>query len=145
MARIYIERLDLPDDVREVFDALWDRADAEPQSAAECSPPLDVIETDAGIEVLVDLPGVPRAGVQVMLARNVLLVAGHKLPPTCDHAEAGFHLAERAFGRFARAVRLEGAFDGAAVTATMSAGELRVSLPRLEDRRGREIRIPVRG
>lgn len=145
MARIYIERLELPEDARLLLDALWDRDDFTSKTAAECSPPVDVLQTERGIDVLVDLPGVPQAAVQVVLSKGVLLIAGHKLPPTCDHAEAAFHLAERAFGRFARAIRLDGAFDGANATATLSAGELRVAIPRIEDRRGREIRIPVRG
>ena len=42
-----------------------------------------------------------------------------------------------------RAVRLTGAFDAGKATATLSAGELRVILPRIEERRGRDIRIPV--
>jgi HSP20 family protein len=149
MARIYIERQDLPDDVRRLFDTIWDGAGEDyprPAAAVECSPSLDVLETDHGIEVLVDLPGVTAASVQVILAKNVLLVAGHKLPPACDHHdEAAFHLAERAFGRFARIVRLDGAYEGAKAVATLTAGELRVAIPRIDDRRGREIRIPVRG
>jgi HSP20 family protein len=144
MARVYIERQELPEDIRRLFDALWADGELTRQTAAEYFPPVDVIETEGGIEVLVDLPGVPSAAVQVVLARNVVLIAGHKLPPTCDHDEAAFHLAERAFGRFARAVRLDGAFDGAKATATLNDGELRVAIPQIDDRRGREIRIPVR-
>jgi HSP20 family molecular chaperone IbpA len=53
-------------------------------------------------------------------------------------------VAERVFGRFGRAVRLTGAFDVGRAEATLRAGELRVSLPRIEERRGREHRIPVR-
>ena len=145
MARVFIERQDLPEDVRRLFDSIWDEVDPSQQSfRAECSPPIDVVETDAGIEILVDLPGVARSTVQIVFARNVVLVAGHKVPRACDHDEAAFHLAERCFGRFARAVRLDGAFEGAKAAATLSAGELRVAIPRIEDRRGREIRIPVR-
>jgi HSP20 family protein len=104
-----------------------------------------VIETDEEVEVIVDLPAVSASAVQIVFARNVLLVAGQKAPPACDHhRDAAFHLAERGFGRFARAVRLDGAFDAGRAAATLAAGELRVTLPRLEDRRGREIRIPIR-
>ena len=42
-----------------------------------------------------------------------------------------------------RAIRLTGAFDAGKATATLSAGELRVMLPRIEERRGGDIRIPV--
>jgi HSP20 family protein len=142
MARIYIERQELPEDVRRLFDALWD--DGDIPTPAECSPPVDVVETETGIEILVDLPGVATTAVQVVFTRNVVLIAGHKVPAACHHEEAAFHLAERGFGRFARAVRLDGAFDASRATAILRAGELRVAIPQIDDRRGREIRIPVR-
>jgi HSP20 family protein len=114
-----------------------------PSTAAECTPPLDVLDTPAGLEVFIDLPGVPAAGLHVAVTGNVLLIAGEKLPPSAED-KAGFHLAERGFGRFARTIRLEGAYDIAHASASLVAGELRITLPRLEERRGREIRIPVR-
>jgi HSP20 family molecular chaperone IbpA len=66
------------------------------------------------------------------------------LPGATTIADAAFHLAERGFGRFARAVRLAGAFDAGRARATLNAGELRVVLPRIDERRGSEIRIPIR-
>jgi HSP20 family protein len=145
MTRIYLERQDLPADLQRLFDVLASGDTPRQGAAAECSPPMDVIETDEAVEVIVDLPAVPASAVQIVFARNVLLVAGQKAPPACDHhRDAAFHLAERGFGRFARAVRLDGAFDAGRAAATLAAGELRVTLPRLADRRGREIRIPIR-
>ena len=118
--------------------------DAEMARAAECTPPLDVVETGAGIEILIDVPGVPASAIEIVFADNVLLVAGEKLPALCEHADAGFHMAERAFGRFARAIRVEGAYDAGRAAASLSQGELRIVLPRIEERRGARIRIPVR-
>ncbi len=113
--------------------------------AAECTAPLDVIETADGIEVLMDLAGVEAGAVKVVVDGNTLVVMGHKKPTGCEHPrEAAFHVAERTFGRFARGVRLAGAFDIARAEATFRAGELRVTLPRIEERRGRERQIPVR-
>lgn len=118
----------------------WDR-----DPAAECSPALDIIETAAGLEILVDLPGVPASGVEVSVEAGTLIIAGQKQLPSCEHDKAGFHLAERAFGRFERAVEIDGAYDAANASATLSHGELRIVLPRVDERRGRRIRIPVRG
>ncbi len=56
---------------------------------------------------------------------------------------ARFHLAERSYGRFARAVRIGGAFDASRATAHASAGQLRVILPRIEERRGQVVVIAV--
>jgi HSP20 family protein len=145
VARIYFERRDLPEDLQRLFDMILEGPSSDrPVSAAECSPPLDVIETETGLEIVVDMPGIAPEAVQIVCARDVLMIAGEKVPAACEHREAAFHLAERAFGRFARAVRLEGAFDPGRASASLIAGELRVTIPRIEDRRGKEIRIPVR-
>jgi HSP20 family protein len=117
-----------------------DDADA---SAAECAPPMDVIETADGVEIVMDVPAVQLNEIRLVFSQNTLIVAGHKRPGPCAHQDAAFHLAERGFGRFARAVRLTGAFDGGRALATLSHGELRIVLPRLEERRGRDITIPI--
>lgn len=128
--------------IRRVFDEL-DRFDTAP--AGECVPPLDLYELDDAILVVIDLPGVPADAVQALFKEGVLVVAGEKPAPTCAAAKdaARFHLAERGFGRFARAVRLTVPIDATRADATLTAGVLRVRIPRLDDRRGAPVRIPV--
>jgi HSP20 family protein len=117
----------------------------DPSVAAtgECAPPMDVLETTAGIEVVMDVPGVNAESLRVMFTQGTLVVAGRKLPGVCAHQEAAFHLAERSFGRFTRAVRLAGAFDAGRAAATLAGGELRIVLPRIDERRGRDIHIRI--
>jgi HSP20 family protein len=146
VARIFLERRDLitvDDDLRRVFDQLQEGADLAAPSV-ECTPPLDVVETAAGIEVVMDLPGVTPEDVTILFVRNTLVITGRKLPGTCEQRGAAFHLAERTFGRFARGVRLAGAFDAGHADATLRAGELRITLPRIAERRGAKLRIAVR-
>jgi HSP20 family protein len=135
MARVYVERRELPAEILRLLDAT--------PAAAECTPPLDIIETETGIEAILDVPGVPQDSVEIVFSGNVLLVSGQKLPAACEHRDAAFHIAERSFGRFARAIGVDGAFDAGRATATLTDGELRIVLPRLADRRGEQIRIPI--
>ena len=114
-------------------------------TAGECAPPMDVVETSDGIEILMDLPGVAASAVRLVFSQGTMIIVGRKRPAACAEAEAAFHLAERSFGRFARAVRLNGAFDAGRASATLRGGELRVVLPRIEERRGRDIRIDITG
>jgi HSP20 family protein len=142
VARIYWEHRELLDDprLRQLFEA-----EGSPGAAGECTPAMDVVETSAGVQVLMDVPGVPRSHLTVVFSEGTLIVAGRKLPTSCAHHEAAFHLAERHFGRFARAVRLSGAFDGGNARASLAEGELRIVLPRIQERRGRDIRIEITG
>jgi len=135
MARVYIDRRELPEDLQALLDA---------GLSPECTPPFDIVETAAGLEILMDLPGIAADEVEIVFARNVLLIAGRKVPRAFEDAGAAFHVAERAFGRFGRAITLDGAFDTAAATATLAGGELRLVLPHQAERRGAPIRIPVR-
>ena len=136
MVRVYVERRELPDDLRQLLD--------RNVAAAECTPPLDIVETGAALEVLLDVPGVSASEIEIVFARNVLLVTGDKPPALCGHSDAAFHVAERAFGRFGRAIKLEGAFDTGRASAVLAGGELRIVLPRQSERRGRLTRIPIR-
>ena len=111
--------------------------------AVECSPSMDVFETATTVEVIADLAGVPADRIRVVFSEGVLVIAGQKLPCGCEHSDAAFHLAERSFGRFARVVRLSGAIDAGRARATLNAGELHVVIPRIEERRGAEIHIPI--
>lgn len=129
------------DDVR--FRRFWDD-DPSGSQGGECVPSMDVLETTEGIEILMDVPGVSASGIRLFFSQGTVVIAGEKRPAVCTHREAAFHLAERGFGRFARAVRLDGAFDAGRITATLNDGELRIVLPRIEERRGRDIRIEIR-
>ena len=112
--------------------------------AGHCTPVLDVQETVDALEVVVDLPGVTPEYVRVLIKNAVLVIAGEKPSPyLAGRGDATFHLVERNFGRFARAVKLDGAVDAGRARAVLSAGELRVSIPKLDERRGRDILVPV--
>lgn len=137
------ESKDLATDIQELFDDLARTLPREQRAfSGECRPPLDVFETDLAVEVTLDLSGVPAGAVRVLVRGDVLIVAGEKAPPH-GAPEQSFHLVERDFGRFARVVRLSGAFDIPAARATLRHGELQVTLPKRDDRRNRAHRVEV--
>jgi HSP20 family protein len=135
---------DLADDVRRLFQELGHASARASSAVGDCVPPLDVMEADEAVQVLMDLPGVPVASVKVLLKGDVVLVVGEKWAGSPGVGPGGYHLVERGSGRFARAVRVAGAFDGSRVTATLVSGELRVTLPKLGERRGRGVQIPIK-
>jgi HSP20 family protein len=141
MPRISLEHDEMGEDMRRLVDLV--EAEGHGGSTGEFAPPIDVIEHAEAVEITTDLPGLTRDQVQLTFARGVLLIAGFKKPAVCPHADAAFHVAERAFGRFGRAIRISGAVDVGRARATFQQGELRVVLPRIAERRGAEIRIPI--
>ena len=137
---------DLADEIQQLFADL-DRARPldERLLPGVFSPTLDALETADAVEIVVDLPGVAIDDVRVLLKDDIVLIAGGKMPPDPgQRSDASFHLVERDFGRFARAVRVGGALNGNQATAVLGNGELRVRIPKVEDRRGRDILVPVK-
>jgi HSP20 family molecular chaperone IbpA len=105
-------------------------------AGGECRRP-DVVDTTSAVEVVMDVAGAGVLHPRVMQHR--LVVGAASVAPRPDAR----HVAERSSGGFARAVRLSGAVDASRAKAFVQSGVLRVVLPRIEDRRGRLILIPV--
>lgn len=132
---------DFSTEVRQVFLELG-RAFGAESMAGECAPPLDVYETDDLLEITMDLPGVDPAAIRVIGKGDSILIAGEKVARRA-RGESSFHLVERGYGRFARVVRLGRACDPAKARATLTNGELRVSIPKIAERRQRAIPIAL--
>jgi HSP20 family protein len=129
------------EEVRRVFLELG-RAYGPDSLTGECSPAVDVYETDEHLEIVVDLPGVDAQAVRVVIKGSAVLIAGEKTPRR-GRGDSSFHLVERGFGRFARLVRATTACDTGQARAVMAEGELRVSIPKLIERRGQSFRVPI--
>jgi HSP20 family protein len=137
------ESRELASDIQELLDDLVRTLPKEHRAySGECHPTLDVLETDAAVEVSVDLGGVPAEAIRILFRGTTLIVAGEKAPAAAG-GDQTFHLVERDFGRFARVVHLTGAFDIPQARATLRDGELTVVLPRLNDRRNQSHAIRV--
>ncbi len=132
---------DFADEVRQVFLELG-RVFGSDSLAGECVPPIDVYETDDTLEIAVDLPGVDPAAIRVLGKGDSILIAGEKAARRA-RGDSSFHLVERGYGRFARVVRLARACDTSQARARLTGGELRLSVPKIGDRRGRAIPITI--
>lgn len=115
--RSRLQAVGLPSDVgefseeaRRVFLELG-RISSPDALTGECTPAVDVYETDEAVEVVMDLPGVESGAVRVVIKGAAVLLAGEKTPRR-GRGDFTFHLVERDFGRFARLVRLSAACDG---------------------------------
>ena len=140
-----LDPADLAQDVHRLLEDLARRRpDRRHVVAGECMPVVDVFETDRTVEIVLDLPGVAADAVRILIKSGVVLIVGEKERPVLSkNTPASFHLVERDFGRFARAVRVAGAIDAGHARARLSQGELRVVLPRRDERRGQGMLVPI--
>ena len=136
-----LELGDFADEVRRAFQELG--RSAEQVLNGECSPAVDVFETDDAVKIVVDLAGVEHSAIRILVKHDAVLVVGQKTPRRRATGEATFHLVERAFGRFARVVRLDCACATTTSRASLSNGQLHITVPKIQDRRGRVIPIAI--
>ena len=137
------EPSEFQDDVRRMFAEL-ERAGGDRTITGECAPALDVLETDESVEIAVDLPCAAATSVRIAAKGQTILIVGHKSPRR-SRQDSSFHLVERGYGRFARAVRLPMSCDTSRATASLAHGELRITIPRVTERRGRAIPVAITG
>jgi HSP20 family protein len=107
-----------------------------------CQPLSDIVEVDDAVRVLLEIPGVPAASVQVRVLGNRIEVTGEKIPDF-PPGETSFLCLERTFGKFQRAFEVRGSVNLGEVSARMANGILVITIPKVAERRGRERRIPV--
>jgi HSP20 family protein len=89
-------------------------------------PELDVRESAGAIVVEAELPGVDEKDVTVSLANGVLTIKGEKKHETEEKGE-NYHVTERSFGSFERAIRLPDTIDEGKVEAKFEKGVLKVT------------------
>jgi HSP20 family protein len=90
-------------------------------------PSVDYVETDEGLRVSAELPGLDATDVEVLIEDGVLTLRGEKRSETSDAARG---YTERTDGRFERTIALPFAVAADKAEATFRHGVLSVTLPR---------------
>jgi HSP20 family protein len=144
-----LERLELQrlrDRVGRLFAALQEATEAEnPLVSGAWAPPVDVCETEKMIIVRVELPGVSAEQIKIGLCNTKMRIWGEKKRRPARRRIMSYLCSERSYGKFGRIVPLRWTFSVPDVTAHMKNGVLHIHLPKIEDRRGSEVVITVKG
>ena len=104
------------------------------RSSSAWEPPVDVLETERAVLILVALPGVELAGVEAVIDGNELVIRGVRSYPP-EMRTAIIHRLELPQGRFERRVPLP-AGRYAAVDRAAVSGCLQITLRKAEARHG---------
>ena len=105
------------------------------------SPPADVIITDDGVTVAMDVPGIPADKLDIELENDILTVRGERPNPYTDETPGAARRAERSFGRFERSLRVPRGLDPDSIQATLRDGVLTLYLPKPPSQQPRKIEV----
>jgi HSP20 family protein len=138
----FVELVHLQSEMNKLFEALQTIQDSDRQPETGFTPPYDIFETPEAVLVEVDLPGVTPESLQVTVHGAFITIEGQRERNSCEGVVA-YHLMERDRGAFVRRLRVEGAVNTHKGTATYRRGVLVLKFPRVENRRGAKVSIPV--
>lgn len=100
-------------------------------------PAVDIFETDQGLTLLADLPGVAKEDLQIDIDHGLLTVQGN----ASSHLDGEPILCEFIHGNFYRQFQLPDAINSEKIVAEMNNGVLTLRLPKSEAAKPRHIEI----
>lgn len=124
----------------QAFDDLLPAFKASDGATKSWLPVVDIAEDPETITLHVELPGVPKEGVEVAVENSVLTISGER---KFEHTAEGknYHRIERAYGNFQRSFTLPQNVQTDKVAASFADGVLTVTVPKVEEAKARKIDI----
>jgi HSP20 family protein len=107
-------------------------------------PPADVLVTDDGVQVYMDVPGLRPEDLEIELQNDVLTVRGER-PWPYGEGDAAWRRIERGFGRFERSLRVPAGLSPDQVEASIRDGVLALWIPKPESLKPRRVQVDASG
>lgn len=134
-------------EMNEVFEGFWKRMSKGfgeldwPWGQSEAR--SDVVQTDKGVEVSIELPGMSPDDIEVSIADETLTVKGEKKVERQEEKK-GYYLSERSYGAIWRSIPLPPGVVGEKAEASFRNGVLTIRLPQAADAEAKVKRIAVK-
>lgn len=106
-------------------------------------PRTDVSEENDAYQVAIDLPGVKKDDIKIVVEDGVLTVSGERKQQTEEKGD-GYRRLERSFGAFQRSFRLPKEVEIDKIESHYESGVLSVRVPKSEKALPRQIEVKVR-
>ncbi len=108
------------------------------------SPPIDLCETDDAVCISVELPGLEPEDINLVVTAKDLIIEGEKKHSPNTKKAISHYCCERQYGKFQRNIQLRWAINIKDTTANLKDGTLNIHLPKLNDRRGKSVKIQIK-
>lgn len=111
-------------------------------SMCEWKPSVDIYETEEGIVIKAELPGVNKEDVSVEVKNNILTLKGESFVDK-EIDEDKYYRRERCFGTFHRTFTLQDTVLPDKIKAKFRNGVLEIEVPKPEEEKPRQISVNV--
>ena len=132
-------------EVQKTFEDFSQRTPFARFTSDTLSPKIDIAENKDAIEVTAELPGVDENDLDVTLVNGMLTVRGEKRTERDEQdKDKNWHVVERSYGSFSRAIPLPFDPDPAKVEAKFDKGVLRIKLPKSAEVAKKQQKIEIK-
>ncbi len=109
----------------------------------EWMPTVDISETKDNIIIKAELPGMEAKDVNVSISGDMLTIKGEKKKEKEEKDESHYY-SERYYGNYERSFRLPTGVQSNKAEASFDKGVLKVTLPKVEEAKKKEIEIKIK-
>ncbi len=105
-------------------------------------PSIDIIDRDDEVEVLAELPGVPKENIEISFQENVLTVKG-EIKTEKEVKEEHYYYAERGYRGYSRSINIPCKVSADKIRASVKEGILSIRLPKEKEAQTKKIKVDV--
>ena len=136
------DMIDLEERVNRMFGDLAPPRTRREDLIGGWEPAVDVYETEKSFVLKAELPEVEEKDVHVGMEGNILTISGERRKEE-EIKEEHYHRTERFHGTFSRSFALPDTIDREGIKATFKNGVMKLTLPKKEAVKPKEIKIEV--
>jgi HSP20 family protein len=116
----------------------------EALTSTSFAPAVDVYEDEHQVSLKLEVPGIDEKDIDVRIENNTLTVHGERKFEK-EEKEENFRRIERQYGSFTRSFTLPNTVNTEQVNATYDKGILKITLPKKQEAKPKQIKINVNG
>jgi len=130
------------DRVKQLMDSLYGKESdlSFPGLPAGVFPSINLTEDKENYYILAELPGIAKDELDIEATGNNISLSGERKIPSVEEG-ARYHRREREAGKFSRVVSLPGDINAEKVSANLSNGILKLTVPKAEKAKPKQIAI----
>jgi HSP20 family protein len=118
------------------------RGQEEDWTMGAWAPAVDIYEKGTDVVLKAELPGIEPKDVDIRIENNVLTLRGERRTDNEVKRES-YHRVERSYGAFTRSFTLPSTVDTTNVKADYKDGVLKITLPKREEAKPKQIQIDI--
>jgi len=139
------ELVDIQNRMSRLFESTYPQGHAREEGITPTAwaPAVDIYETENEIILKAEVPDIDQKDINLRVESNNLILEGERKLKE-EAKKENYYLVERSYGKFKRSFTLPSTVDTEKISAEYNRGVLKVTLPKKEETRSKQISIDIK-